>query len=210
MESLENQFISDDYVELLHVATPLSSGELKIVYDGIGNAASIAIGLSGAGLSVYGPLTAGNIIYPTANTPTSLLNFFFPVNSIQFTAININPGVSMGGIWNRIAEGKFIVSVGTGTDSIGITSAFNAGNNRGEYAHTLTVAEMPAHSHPVTLVQSSVGDDNAPGNNFGTSNRLVRPNGGTALSVRLENTGGGRSHNNVPPSFGLYCWQRIA
>ena len=42
---------------------------------------------------------------------TSLLNTIFPIGSIYFTASAINPSTSIGGTWERYAQGKCLFSV---------------------------------------------------------------------------------------------------
>lgn len=210
-ESLTNQFISDEYVNLLHVANvPLSSGRLAPVFDGEGNRSSLSLKLSGGGASITGSLTSGNLIFPVLPNPTRLIDYIFPIGSVYFTTTNTSPSAFLGGGWTQISQGRFIAGIGTGTDQNSVQKTIVAGNNNGEYSHRLTVSEMPSHTHTITLVQGSQDDDNARGTNLGTSNRTVRQINEITPSLRANNAGGGTTHNVTNPSFGLYIWSRTS
>lgn len=93
------------------------------------------------------------------------------------------------------AAGKVLVNLDT-TDA----DFDEAGNIGGEKAHTLTQAEMPAHTHGIATANASIsgaaGGDPARANLPGTENTRGLPNGGT-----IKSTGGGASHNNLQPYF---------
>ena len=67
----------------------------------------------------------------------SLLDKFYPVGSIYISVNNTNPSVLFGGEWEQIQE-KFLLSAG---------DTHTAGTTGGEFSHTLTIDEMPAHNH---------------------------------------------------------------
>jgi microcystin-dependent protein len=65
----------------------------------------------------------------------------------------------------------------------------------GAKTHTLTVDEMPAHTHKVgstSLVTASGGNERKP---EGTSDNT-------------SSTGGGQAHNNLQPYIVVYFWKR--
>jgi len=76
--------------------------------------------------------------------------------------------------------------IGTGTD-------YEAGDTGGETEHTLTAAEMPAHTHSyelAVLATDILGAEPAPSLN--------------SLSASVTgSTGGGEPHNNMPPYLAL-------
>lgn len=96
--------------------------------------------------------------------------------------------------WERYGNGR--VTVGVDESDADFASA---GLELGEKKHTLTVAEMPSHSHSFT----------------------VRATSGTAAAWRLDyqnvqgqtagtnNTGGSQPHNNIQPSITVYRWRRV-
>lgn len=112
-----------------------------------------------------------------------------------------------------------------GTNPSG-TPAFNLGDIGGEYDHTLTVAEMPAHSHAAdapavidpththietgaipTLITIGAG---VPAPSAIPSPTVTAPSitGITVLAPTIHDSGGGGSHNNIQP-YGVvkYCVQ---
>ena len=128
------------------------------------------------------------------------INAVYPVGSIYMSVNSTNPGTLFGGTWQRI-EGRFL---------LGASATYGAGSQGGEAAHTLTVNEMPTHTHPLKMYRS---DAEASGfgavANGGFVNRLM-------VQQNVENTtyinsnGHGWSHNNMPPYLAVYIWKRTA
>jgi microcystin-dependent protein len=92
---------------------------------------------------------------------------------------------------------------------IHVGSGHTLGERAGEQAHTLSLAELPAHSHPVAA--SSDGPTAAsPQNNFWASNTGFTPYGTTAdttMSAQsLTTSGGSQAHLNMQPFLVLsFC-----
>jgi microcystin-dependent protein len=87
-------------------------------------------------------------------------------------------------------------------------AGFVLGEMAGEEAHTLTIQEMPAHSHPVT--GSSNSADQASGqNNFwaNTSSNAYSSTADSQMALSLVNSlGGGQAHTNLSPYLTLsFC-----
>lgn len=127
-----------------------------------------------------------------------------PVGSVFFTTVNTNPATLLGyGTWTQRAQGRFIVGVGQGTDAVSATRTYSQGNDAvGEYQHDLTTSEMPAHTHSISpaAFTSAAGSVN-PGVASDSSGSTVSSTG---------SAGGGDPHENSPPAFGLYVWERTA
>lgn len=126
----------------------------------------------------------GNAIYPCP---------YYPVGSIYISVNNTNPTEFFGGTWEQIKD-RFLLACG---------SIYSNGATGGEANHTLTVAEMPSHSH----VQRARNE-----NTNGYANQVL---GGYAFSsqsseVSTDATGGGVAHNNMPPYLVVYVWKRTA
>ena len=150
--SLENQFISDRYTSLLHLSANSLTGDLEYVYDGLGNRTPLEV-------------STDQVVVKDINIS---LETFFPINSIQFTADNVNPGTRIAGtVWKLVSQGRYIAGVGTGLDINNDQETINEGSNSdsvGEYGHHLTNLTGGSDPH----------------------------------------------HNNMPPYFGVYVWQRTS
>lgn len=73
---------------------------------------------------------------------------------------------------------------------LGAGGAYAVGATGGEINHTLTTGEMPSHSHGFTTGGQAVSTGaNAHGSSTGTSFQYAD----------ITSTGGGGSHNNMPP-----------
>jgi len=146
----------------------------------------------------------------------SLTNLLYPVNSIKITFDSTNPGTTLVGTsWQQIAQGCFLAGVGTlaGGDKNGnfiTVSDESVGGGRsanlalGEYLHVLQPAEIAPHTHPFVgyVNGGSAYLNTGPGGILSDHNPAVTSanNGGSPAT----------GHNNVPPLFGVYVWQRIA
>ena len=120
-----------------------------------------------------------------------------PVGSLYETDIATNPGALYGGTWAAWGGGKVTVGLNTAD-----TSFNTVGKTGGEKTHTLTVEEMPSHSHLIYDV--AVYGLAITGFNFASI-----PDGdwkGTAKNT--EATGGGQAHNNLQPYITTYRWKR--
>lgn len=60
-----------------------------------------------------------------------------PVGSIYMNISEVNPNELFGGTWEKL-EDKFLLAAGP---------TFSLGTSGGEINHTLTVAEIPSHTH---------------------------------------------------------------
>lgn len=207
--TLTNATISETYVSLLH-----SNGEILpatgqvVIYDGCGNESSIKIGRcsSSAGLTVCGPISASGALDGDWST---LIDLIYPVGSVFFSTDNVNPGGRFTGTtWTQISQGRFIAGVGTGTDKNANTHAVAAGedSSTGEYTHQLTENEMPNHTHGGVMKYPVFSY----GRPFTEQNQKGGPEDFVNFNVETNATGGSLSHNNIPPYFGLYVWQRTA
>jgi len=220
MSSLSDTYIADTFDGLLHSGgQPLPEAGLTPMYDGVGNESSLSLGRTCNGAKICGQLTVGSLIIESQDIEAefiAVLNRFFPVHSVHFTAVDLNPSYTMGGAWVRIGEGMFVAGIGTGVDSNGASITINEGKNYGEYRHTLSESEMPSHTHSLTASDGEqfylINDGNSSGPTSEGRFRAQGPdddNDGRYMR-ELPNAGGGGAHNNTPPSFGLYIWKRTA
>ena len=123
-----------------------------------------------------------------------------------------------GGTW--VAWGAGRVPVGIGSN--GTTNYSTVEATGGEEKHTLTVAEMPSHTHTQNSHShttynrwNSYGGGNlsgygytSPANSWAQDGYQQDYTGGTTATN--QNTGGGGSHENRQPYITVYMWKRTA
>ena len=138
-------------------------------------------------------------------------NELYPVGSIYMSTENTSPASMFGGTWEQIL-GKFLLSSDdvltyddAGNGTITTAGTYHAGATGGEATHTLTIDEMPSHTHEQ---RASVKKDNSTTYNappeVAKSGWWEEIKDGTTYE-----TGGGQAHNNMPPYLAVYCWKRI-
>lgn len=142
-------------------------------------------------------ISQGNSAPIRTNVARSVVDAIYPVGSIYMSSNSVNPATFLGGTWNQIQD-KFLLAAG---------SIYMAGDTGGEATHTLTVDEMPNHSHRVASPNKSLARE---GTNIG-GEFVVNWSAGSPTPTRYtEPVGGGQPHNNMPPYLVVYVWERIA
>jgi microcystin-dependent protein len=95
-----------------------------------------------------------------------------------------------------------------GRTPIHVGSGHTLGERGGEPAHTLSIAELPTHTHVFTASQGNANIP-TPGNSFfGTSNNMyaAATNLTSINSGTITNTGGSQAHLNMQPFLTLsFC-----
>lgn len=155
-----------------------------------------------------------------------ILQSLYPVGSIYLSVNSTNPGTIFGGTWSQLKD-RFLLGAG---------STYSNGATGGASAVTLTTSQIPAHTHTFTgssATTSSAGShthkigrdiDGGSGSSRytvhseGTSGADGTSSTGSAgahthtLTAKGTNasTGGGGSHNNMPPYLVVYMWKRTA
>ena len=145
-------------------------------------------------LTVTGTITNSSIIS---------LSDVYPVGSIYINASDgTNPGTLLGfGTWVAFGAGR--VPVGIDATQTEFDTAEDVG---GAKTHTLSISEIPAHTHYQGSHDSSAGDGGAYNTEF------IRDHSDTANGPNVESssTGGGSAHNNLQPYIVVYMWKRTA
>ena len=142
------------------------------------------------------------------NNIEQAINSIYPVGSIIIRDDTEDMSNFLGFTWEKVFAGRVLVGLDTSQ------TEFNTiGKTGGEKTHTLTVDEMPSHTHDM--------DDAVYGN---YKNRLgIKEDGGggnglipsmmqtTGYSKYLPTeTGGGQAHNNLQPYQVVAYWKRTA
>lgn len=143
-------------------------------------------------------------------------NELYPVGSIYMSTKNTSPASMFGGTWEQIkdcflwATGD-IASITYTENGTSVTKLLTAGSRGGEATHTLTVGEMPSHAHTMTYMSDYSGAEWGPfitGQKASTWN--IRTMNNSDGNNKMNTTGGGQPHNNMPPYLAVYCWKRIS
>lgn len=130
----------------------------------------------------------------------TIIDTIYPVGSYFWSSEDKDPSTFLGGTWEQVKD-KFVLAAG---------DTYAAGRTGGEATHVLTVSELP----------KNIGQLNA----LSWANKAYDTKG--AFSIKQNHTdkaasdgsyfgdatyslsGGGASHNNMPPYITAYCWHR--
>lgn len=145
-------------------------------------------------------------------TWVNLLDIVYPIGSIYQSTNSTSPASIIGGTWSAI-QGRFL---------LGQSNSYAVNSQKGAATVTLTTKQMPSHGHTFQMNGTLVGwTGNSPGwvctwdapNSWGDG----YPNGTYDAYTNLEQgtriiglTGGGASHENMPPYYVVYIWRRTA
>lgn len=97
-------------------------------------------------------------------------------------------------------SGKFIAGYDAGDPD------FDMDDTGGEKEHTLTIPEMPAHTHGVTIPKRDLSNAGDTGPDLSTDPSAVPASNTFATS----SAGGGDPHNNLPPYYTLAYIMKLA
>ena len=122
-----------------------------------------------------------------------VLGALHPIGSIWMSLDETNPATMFGGVWERI-EGAFL---------LGASDEYPASSVGGEKTVELEIENLPPHTHEQAIM--TYGTAATAGNQW-TANSA----GTTDHQYETESTGGGVSHNNMPPYLSVYIWKRTA
>lgn len=109
----------------------------------------------------------------------------------------------MDGTWTKI-EGRFLWATGSTPKQTGGSTT----HTHTTQGHTLTVSEIPSHTHSFSAIQRDTSATTLATGNYGY----------VSTSSTTAATGGGGSHShgdtgsssNMPPYFEVYMWYRTA
>jgi len=164
------------------------------VYDTNGN---LRIKIGAVSLASSNDVTG---VLPIANggtgqsTLAGLLNLVYPVGSIYVNAnVATNPATLLGfGTWTAFGAGRVMAGFDVAQTEFDV-----AEETGGAKTHTLTIAEMPAHTHVMQFDHTFGGL---------ASGGVV----GRSSATNTNSTGGGGAHNNLQPYIVCYFWKRTA
>ena len=159
-------------------------------------------------------VTIGGTEYPVTDAEyvggvdldAATLNYAFqlmhPVGSIYMTTVETNPSEIFGfGTWELWGAGR--VPVGVDTTQTEFNTIEKTG---GKKTHTLTLQEMPKHTHNLkTGAKTNAWKEPnyTIGYQYQEASAIVSSEG-------IENPGGSQPHNNLQPYITCYMFKRTA
>jgi microcystin-dependent protein len=129
----------------------------------------------------------------------------------QFLPINQNQALFslLGTTYGGNGQTTFALPDMRGSVPIHFGSGFTLGQRGGEYNHTVTMSEMPAHNHFVNVSTTATGGlANAVGHFLGGGNNVYHAvsNLTTMTPATITNIGGSQPHTNTQPYLVLmFC-----
>lgn len=154
----------------------------------------------------------------------TILSKVYPVGAIFLSTVNTNPATYLGfGTWSIWGSGR--VPVGVNTSDSNFNTVEKTG---GASTHTLTLAQIPKHSHSVSGTAASAGGhthrsaykrvdaygsgsmDAVHWTNYKDGEVTTSSNGAHTHSVSgtAASQGGSGAHNNLQPYITCYMWKR--
>lgn len=117
------------------------------------------------------------------------------------------PCTNLSGDWSEFSalSGRFPIGVGSATDARGEARTFRPNDSGGEYAHQLTISEMPSHNHENGKFTYLLMSD---GNFTERSSDQTAGQPNLVAKGAIKEQGGDQAHNNVPPYLAVFFCQR--
>ena len=158
--------------------------------------------LTSTNINLSGTLTAPNITANTNLTANSIFNYLPKGTIVAFNSATPPAGWTLcdGNNGTPDLRGRFILGAGQGTN---LTNR-KITTTGGAETHTLTIDQMPQHSHSAGGGSNSWLGANTDGR--GWHNLPNKGNGGktwTYFASGTANTGGNQPHNIMPPYYVL-------
>lgn len=140
---------------------------------------------------------SGNFNIPSLEF-SMIIDLIYPIGSIYMTVSDTNPFETIKfGVWEKI-ENRFLLAS---------SNIHMNGETGGEENHTLSINEMPKHSHKMKY--DSIGWT-ALRQSSGTNGILENNTSSYDGQYSTEEVGNGNAHNNMPPYLVVNMWKRIA
>ena len=157
------------------------------------------------------------------NLQNMIFQLIYPIGSIYISydktgyymyedrVIRMN---KFGCVFELLPSGMFLrnqaysIVAEVGTEDWRFTEYDTIGWTGGEAYHTLTVDEMPSHSHTTGHYGWRWAKNEHDVKCI--ANDAIWGDGLTTAGFYCSNTGGGQAHNNLPPFKTVYMWQRVA
>jgi hypothetical protein len=168
--------------------------KLKKSNDSAGNKLDVSGGKITGNLNITGILKNNN---------KTILDLTYPIGSIYLSIKNTNPSSLFGGTWVAWGSGRVPVGINTSDDDFKTVE-----KTGGEKTHTLSLAEMPRHTHDFTYNNSNTCGFSSYAH--GTNDYGEQRSDESLGFNNIAYTGGDKAHNNLQPYITCYMWKRTA
>ena len=131
------------------------------------------------------------------NFMKQMIDLIYPVGIVIYLGNTTNPNdLYSGTTWVQLSSGYYIQTCSD--------NPLDTGGSSTTGEHTLTIDEMPKHSHGLSCL-------NIRGNEDGSDQYTYAQSGGYAAGKSTNETGGGKAHSHTinPPYIQLIAWRRI-
>ena len=183
----------------------ISGSDFNTEFTAVKTAVNSKADLNGSATETFSAVTAAagtstTQVATTAFVETAAINTAYPIGAIFTTVTAYADSAAVvtaigGTTWVAFAAGKMLI----GLDS-GDTDFDTVEETGGAKTHTLSTAEMPAHTHTSTRMVDE-NDSNSGGDLHGSGNYEATVTG---------STGGGAAHSIMNPYIAVYMWKRTA
>jgi len=193
---------SDGSAPSLNTAAGVTAANLKALLgvDGV----AITTATDGSGNVTPSLGTGINALDIWNLVKASALNSIYPIGAIYTAITSGSPATVFGGTWVSFGQGRVLVghddAAEPDTDFVASSTDGSSVLVGGAKTHTLSIAEIPSHTHGFTAHLTTSGDNDRGGGGVLTSSQ----SGTTAA------TGGGQAHNIIQPYVVVYMWKRTA
>ena len=184
----------------------ISGGDFNTEFTAVKTAVNSKAELNGSASETFSAVTAASGTSTTQVATTAFVasatDAAYPVGAIFTTVTAYADSAAVvaavgGTTWVAFAAGKMLI----GLDSSD-TDFDTAEETGGAKTHTLTEAEMPAHTHTY---------DKMTGQSGGCGVNMAGSNGCPAYtSTASSSTGSGSAHSIMNPYIAVYMWKRTA
>jgi hypothetical protein len=135
---------------------------------------------------------------------SAALDSIYPIGAIYTSITSGSPQSVFGGTWVSFGQGRVLVGHDdtSSPDSDFVASSTDGSSVLvgGAKTHTLSVDEIPSHTHGISNFENPAG-----------TGSTGSANGASSFStVNTTATGGGTAHNNLQPYVVVYMWKRTA
>lgn len=147
---------------------------------------------------------------------SSVLTNVYPVGSVYVSMEKTSPASLFGGTWTQI-ENRFLYAAPL-TATSGTTGGSSTHNHTTGNA-TLTLTQIPRHTHTVSITKTTAGYGGTIYNNYlnsqysgdGTQTYTSSATGGNQNgTTAAHNHGNTGDANHTPPYFMVYAWYRVS